>query len=151
VNASAVDKPFAFNVVEKPARIARTPAVIIHNLRGRFSTAVPIFAQVPVNCALTSSLRGIRGQKIQRPKGYEQCRKQGKIVTIAAAIPIAPTGPDPRFPDRSLRSKTKSAAITSGTRSQNWFKHAFVGSLHRLRWMIVVMELFAIAEINNNA
>ena len=112
MNASAVDKPFAFNVVEKPAKIARTPAVIIHNLRGRFSTAVPIFAQVPVNCALTSSLRGIRGQKIQRPKVTSNAGSKVRIVTIAAAIPIAPTGPNPRFPDRSLRSKTKSAAIT---------------------------------------
>ena len=30
----------------------------------------------------------------------------------AAATPIAPTGPSPRFPDRSLSSKTNSAEIT---------------------------------------
>ena len=112
VNASAVDKPFAFNVVENPARTARPKAVIIHNLRGRFSTAEPILAQVPVSCVLTSSLRGIRGQKIQRPKATNNAGNKVRIVTTAAATPIAPTGPRPRFPDKSLSSKTSSAEIT---------------------------------------
>ena len=112
MKASAVDKPFAFKVVEKPARTNKTPDVMIHNLRGRFSTVAPILAHVPVNCVLTSSLRGIRGQKIQRPKATNSAGNKVRIVITAAAMPIAPTGPKPRLPERSLSNRTKSAEVT---------------------------------------
>ena len=49
VNASAVDNPRALSVVENPARIESATAVKIHSLRGRFSTAEPILAHVPVS------------------------------------------------------------------------------------------------------
>ena len=112
VNASAVDNPRAFKVVEKPAKIESRMAVRIQSLRGRFSTAEPILAHVPVSWELTSSFLGMRGQKTHRPKATSNAGSKVRITTIAAAIPIAPTGPKPLFPERSLSNKTSNAEIT---------------------------------------
>ena len=112
VNDSEVAKPLVFSDVENAARMMSITAVEIHTLRGRRSTRLPTFAQVPVSWASTSSKRGIRGQKIQRPKATSSAGKSVKIVIIDAAIPIAPTGPKPRLLESSLRSSTNKLIIT---------------------------------------
>ena len=72
----------------------------------------------------------MRGQKTHRPKATNNAGNKVRITITAAAIPIAPTGPNPRLPDRSLSSKTRSAAITvapdATIGSKTPFKAAFM-------------------------
>ena len=112
MNASVLANPSAFNVKEKPAKITSSKAVDIQIRFGLRSTAFPIFAQVPLNCSSTSSNFGIFGQNIQRPKTTNSAGSNVKTVIIDAATPIAPTGPSPRLPDRSLNRRTNNPAIT---------------------------------------
>ena len=112
VKASVFASPSAFKVKEKPAKTVNMSAVEIQILFGFRSTALPIFAQVPLNCSSTSSNLGIFGQNIHRPKTTKRAGKKVNTVNIDAATPIAPTGPNPRFPDKSLNNKTSKPAIT---------------------------------------
>ena len=102
-----MERPSVFNVVENAAKTTSRRPVAIHALRGFLSTKFPTFAQVPVNCASTSSKRGIRGQKIQRPNKTKNAGNKVTIVITATTTPIAPIGPSPRLPDRSLSNRTK--------------------------------------------
>ncbi len=112
VKASVLAKPSAFKVNEKPAKMTSSRAVDIQMRFGLRSTAFPIFAQVPLSCSSTSSNLGIFGQNIQRPKTTNSAGRKVKTVIIDTATPIAPTGPKPRLPDKSLSSKTNRPAIT---------------------------------------
>ena len=112
VNASVLANPSALRVNEKPAKIVSRSAVEIQIRFGFFSTAAPIFDQAPLNCSSTSSKRGTFGQKIQRPKTTRRAGKNVRTVIIADAIPIAPTGPKPLFPDNWLSRSTNRPAIT---------------------------------------
>ena len=99
VNASVLAKPSALSVNEKPAKMVSKSAVEIQIRFGFFSTAAPIFDQVPLNCSSTSSKRGTFGQNIQRPNTTRSAGKNVRTVIIADAIPMAPTGPKPLLPD----------------------------------------------------
>ena len=112
VNASVLANPSALRVKEKPANITRSNAVDIQIRFGFRSTALPIFAQVPLNCSSASSNLGIFGQNIHRPKTNSSAGRKVNTVIIDTATPMAPTGPSPRLPDRSLSNKTKRPAIT---------------------------------------
>ena len=72
----------------------------------------------------------MRGQKTQRPKATKSAGNSVRITTIAAAMPIAPTGPNPLFPERSLSNKTSNAEITvapdATIGSKTPFKAAFI-------------------------
>ena len=112
MNASVLARPSALRVNENPAKTVSNNAVEIQVRFGCFSTALPIFAQVPLNCSSTSSKRGIFGQNIQRPKTTKSAGRNVRTVIIADAIPIAPTGPRPLLLDKSLNNKTNKPAIT---------------------------------------
>ena len=95
MNVSTVPIPSAFKVVEAPAKPKRITPVIIQALRGLRPMPLAIFDQEPVITWSSPSLRGIRGQNIQRPKTNNSAGSSVRIVIIEQTIPIAPIGPSP--------------------------------------------------------
>ncbi len=112
VNDSVVEMPSDLSWKENAASTTSKTAVIHAVGRGCLSTVVPTLAQKPLSWAFSSSNFGIFGQKIHRPKITSSAGKKVNTVTIADAIPIAPTGPKPRLLESSLNNKTSRPAIT---------------------------------------
>ena len=80
----------------------------------------------------------MRGQKTQRPKATRRAGSKVKIVMTEQIIPIAPTGPNPLFPERSLSNKTINAVVvvapdaTMGSTTP--FKAAFIALNGVSKW-----------------
>ena len=77
-------------------------------------------------------------QKTQRPKATSRAGSKVKIVITEQIIPIAPTGPNPLFPDRSLSSRTIKAVVvvapdaTIGSTTPR--RAAFIASKGKSKW-----------------
>ena len=112
MNESTVPSPSALSVVEAKAKRRRMEPEISQALRGLRPIEFATFDHGPDITWSSPSLRGIRGQKIQRPKTRRSAGRSVRIVIIEQTIPIAPIGPRPAVFDNLLKRRIRSEIET---------------------------------------